>query len=106
MIQTYQTLDRESAAYNCLRLIERCAPKFLKMGGGGVAQEQLRAHKQNRTPPEVKAKVIQIARTGKYDSAMVGQMAGVTQSVAWKIIRKAGVEIPDGRTLRRIIAHE
>lgn len=103
MIHTYQCIDANDTARICLDMIARCAPKFMRQGGGGITSDQPQAYKENRTTKATKAKILRLARTGKYDSKAIAIKAGTTQSVAWKLVHKAGIPIPDGRTLRRML---
>jgi hypothetical protein len=103
MIQTLQIIDGESTAYNCLRLIERCAAKFLKMGGGGVAAEHPWRASGKRCSAEKVEQIVAKARTGKYTSSQLGEMFGVRQSSVFKMAQRRGITMPDGRLLRRML---
>lgn len=88
----------ESPAMVMLSIIERCAPMFLRMGGGGITQEP---RERRMMTPEQKAKALELAKAGQLTGTQIAQQIGSTQASVFKLAKKAGISLPDGREVAR-----
>ena len=86
------------AAQACEYLVHKWGPIYMRAGGGCIAQEgsKFRA-KPQRTTPEQKARILELAREGRWTGTEIARMTGTLQSAAHKIIAAAGISVPDGR---------
>ncbi len=86
-----------------LGLIERRAPALMRAGGGAVrrcdgdkvyaAGPRLRPGKLNQA--------LRLARTGEFTATDIARAVDSTQPVIRRLLIKAGISVPDGRTPRR-----
>jgi len=83
------TLYEDTPCANLIALVERCAPKFMRIGGGSLSQS-IHFRPPGSVTEEAKARVIEMAEAGATMRA-IQQETGVSVGYAWKLARKAGV---------------
>ncbi len=93
---TYQYNDH-SGDGAFLAVIERECRRLMRQGGGALPGERKQMGPIRRVTPEQRAKVIELAATGRYGGTVIGKMVGVRQSLVHKIARQNGFALPDGR---------
>ena len=87
----------DSIATRMLSLIERCAPKLMRSGGGALSREQSQIEHRPRMSPDQRETALRLARTGRYTGTEIAGMVGTSQSAICKLLAKHGVEVRDGR---------
>jgi len=80
-----------------LDLIERCAPKLMRAGGGPLIEEQSQGGPRIRHTPEQVARILELGREQKLTATQIAREVGSTQSATHKILEKHGIRAPDGR---------
>ena len=94
-----ESLLEDSPARRCLDLIERYAPRFMRCGGGHLAEEC-----PDRKPmtAEEQAEIVALGSAGELTATQIGARFGYSQSRIRKFLdRHHGIRCPDGRAGRR-----
>jgi len=105
--QPYRTLtDYDTTAARCLRLIERHAPRLMRVGGGSIAGEG--AYRGNPQGPklistlEQRQQVTQLIQQGSLTASEIAARVGVYNQLVHRMAKRAGVRLPDGRAVSRM----
>lgn len=80
------TLYEDSPIANLLAMVERCAPKMMRCGGGSLEQNT-NHRKAGSVTPEMKQRIVEMARSGaKWRD--IADAVGVSQGYAWKVAHR------------------
>lgn len=81
---TYSIIeDYDSPYVRCRELVARCAPKFMRIGGGALTQEAKRTLIHTATLQQ-QLEVDRMLRDGIFRPAEIGRMCGVTLNYVCK----------------------
>jgi hypothetical protein len=99
-------LDHDTVAYRCLRLIERYAPLYMKIGGGAITGEGF-AKDGSRRPKNIstmeqRTQVAELIKRGDLTPTEIARKVGVYSQLVHRMARRMGVRLPDGRDVNRM----
>lgn len=88
-----QLFTEESSESRCVALVERCAGKYMKMGGGSIAAELLNtgASKPRASTLARNAEVVALWQSGRYSVAEIGRKLKINEYQVSSILDRAGL---------------
>lgn len=98
--------DHDTAAYRCLRLIERHAPRFMRIGGGALPQETYTRDGMKRpmriSTVEQREQVKELIQRADMTPTEIARKVGVYSQLVHRMARRMKVKLPDGRDVNRM----